>query len=424
MPNYTLLPEQQEVVDFYKKRKWFFNSSDMGTGKTLMTLDIAFTTGREDVLIICPKSLIDVWRREILKHFNAEFLNKFTIINYEKLKSKMGTWDMVVIDEAHYTKNILAKRTDSIINMLNLVRPEYLAMLSGTPMINSAADYFPYFKIMSMRHAVFNEDNRRVPLKQWVFQNKYCLQRLMKIPTGRILGGQREFREVTKFYGVKNRDELHEHLKVFMKSVDSSKIVGHLKEVEHKIYIDSESFRVPKETKKQLSDLVDEMKRALDENDEEAFMTSKRRSAEIKTAFTVMLFNQLAEDGESTVIFTDHRHSCLELSTVLKIPHLIGGTTNFHTRDAVNKFNDTINYNGIVCTYKVGGEGHDFTKASRMIFNDLPFTYKDYAQAKARIKRKNQTKVCVYYTIFFNELDEKLSKMVLEKKSYVEEMAI
>jgi len=216
MPNYTLLPEQQEVVDFYKKRKWFFNSSDMGTGKTLMTLDIAFTTGREDVLIICPKSLIDVWRREILKHFSAEFLNKFTIINYEKLKSKMGTWDMVVIDEAHYTKNILAKRTDSIISMLNLVRPEYLAMLSGTPMINSAADYFPYFKIMSMRHAVFNEENRRVPLKQWVFQNKYCLQRLMKIPTGRILGGQREFREVTKFYGVKNRDELHEHLKVFI----------------------------------------------------------------------------------------------------------------------------------------------------------------------------------------------------------------
>ena len=423
MPNYTLLPEQQEVVNFYTQRKWFFNSSDMGTGKTLMTLDVAFNTGREDVLIICPKSLIDVWRREIVKFFGREFLSKFTIINYEKLKNKIGSWDMVIIDEAHYTKNILSKRTDAIISMLNLVRPEYLAMLSGTPMVNSAADYFPYFRIMSMHHAVFNADNRRVPLRLWAFQNKYCLSRLMKIPTGRIIGGQREFREVTKFYGVKNRDELHEHLKVFMKSVDSSKIVGHLEEVEHKIYIDSESFRLPKQTKESLKSLIDEMKKAYEENDEDAYMTAKRRSAEIKSAFSVLLFNQLAEDGESTVLFTDHRHSCLELSTTLKIPHLIGGVTNQFTKASVAKFND-IAYNGIVCTYKVGGEGHDFTKASRMIFNDLPFTYKDYAQAKARIKRKNQTKVCVYYTLFFNELDEKLSKLVMEKKSFVEKMAV
>ncbi len=103
---YTLLPEQYEFNEWAKTRRWFVNSSDMGTGKTLMTLDLIESVDAKRILVVCPKSLISNWKFEIVKFLGEEYLSRFTIKNYERFK-EVEDFDFVVFDEAHYLKNSL-----------------------------------------------------------------------------------------------------------------------------------------------------------------------------------------------------------------------------------------------------------------------------------------------------------------------------
>ena len=414
---YTLLPEQYEFNEWAQTRRWFVNSSDMGTGKTLMTLDLIESVDAKRILVVCPKSLISNWKFEIVKFLGEEYLSRFTIKNYERFK-EVEDFDFVVFDEAHYLKNSLSGRGSFAIGFCSMIRPKYVALLTGTPMINAADDYYSYFVIMKNRYPVFDAINRRIPQSLYAFREKYCNKRIMKLkmPNGYV-------KEVVKYYGVRNTDSLKENLSVFMKAVDASKIVGDIPAVTHKIYLNDRDGMLPASTKKEMIANVEKMMEAYNKGDEEAYMTIKKENATIKAAACAMLVKQLGEDGLRTIVFTDHRDSCMKLADILKFPKLVGGQGYDVTQREINQYRD-IGGKGLVCTYKVGAEGHNFTESSRMVFSDLPFTYKDLSQAKARIRRKGQTNICVYYYLFANELDEKLHNLIMSKKRDVEAMEL
>ena len=46
---------------------------DMGTGKTFTAIEIANRMGALRVLVLCPKSVIDVWPMEFAKHSRRFF---------------------------------------------------------------------------------------------------------------------------------------------------------------------------------------------------------------------------------------------------------------------------------------------------------------------------------------------------------------
>jgi superfamily II DNA or RNA helicase len=143
----TLFPAQAThvaiLLDALRRQRSALDTSDMGTGKTVMASQLAQQFQAPSVGVVCPKSVILNWQRE-LKDAGVE---PAFIMNYEKLRrggiagvlqkvgKKLYRWQMppgslVIIDEVHKCKG------DTTFNaqlLISLRQQGYrVLMLSGT----------------------------------------------------------------------------------------------------------------------------------------------------------------------------------------------------------------------------------------------------------------------------------------------------
>lgn len=154
----------------------------MGTGKTLTTISLITYKQSQTVLIVCPKSVIDVWPWEFRKHSTLEVTicapKKGTtaqrakeaarqlkvakarkqpfilLVNYESYwresfaKFITGmTWDMVVYDEVHRLKDHSGKQGKFAHKLFSHTRNRL--GLTGTLIPHSPLDPFSQFKAVS-----------------------------------------------------------------------------------------------------------------------------------------------------------------------------------------------------------------------------------------------------------------------------------
>lgn len=136
-------------------------ADEMGLGKTLQIIALLaneLASGRRPNLVVAPPSLLENWRREILRFapgvdvlvhsgprrtgfprvLNAESL---VLTSYDTIRSDTGLfsqveWNVVVLDEAQAIKNPDAQRTEAA---KSLPRKSGIAV-TGTPLQNSLLD--------------------------------------------------------------------------------------------------------------------------------------------------------------------------------------------------------------------------------------------------------------------------------------------
>lgn len=156
----ALFPFQKSGVLQMSQRKGRALLADgMGLGKTIQALAFWCFNRLGKTLIICPKTLILNWRKEILEGLagidpedivpildskqKVVWDKTFYIINYDVL----GKWleqfneahfDLLILDEAHYIKNSQARRTKQVFAVAESI-PHVLA-LTGTPILNRAIE--------------------------------------------------------------------------------------------------------------------------------------------------------------------------------------------------------------------------------------------------------------------------------------------
>jgi SWI/SNF-related matrix-associated actin-dependent regulator 1 of chromatin subfamily A len=81
-----------------KKYSSFILADDMGLGKSIQAIGIAFKLNSKRVLVVCPANARGAWKKILDKHtgvsynivYNKDCLEartKFTVINYDRLKS-------------------------------------------------------------------------------------------------------------------------------------------------------------------------------------------------------------------------------------------------------------------------------------------------------------------------------------------------
>ena len=154
---------------------------DMGLGKTPIAISI--TEALQDakkVLIVCPATLKTNWKREVRKATDEDCnilsgatpneltirsvlmpKHKYHIINYDILgrgsrdkdaKLFVSPWaklinaagfDMIIFDEAHYTKNMDSGRSKASRELTS----KYVLPLTGTPIVNRPSELFPLLHI-------------------------------------------------------------------------------------------------------------------------------------------------------------------------------------------------------------------------------------------------------------------------------------
>ena len=172
-----LYPYQQTQVRVGKNAPHVFSFDEQGLGKTLQVLKAIVDENRFPCLITCPTTNVYTWANEIKKWFPSKSVviettsnsglivneyfkdhNRFFIIahpafaranedckNYNPVMEsiKYLPFKAGVIDECHYFRNPDTLKTQALLETIETESIDKWYFLSGTPVVNSAADLYP-----------------------------------------------------------------------------------------------------------------------------------------------------------------------------------------------------------------------------------------------------------------------------------------
>ena len=181
---HKLNDQQRLTIQTLKERDFFLNYSDTGAGKTKAAISAAFYLCAHHVLIFCPNSVKETWRKQITEAnfvdaknvaidsiFSVYEDNDFTfeIFNYDKfncdghanvrIKSLLDSkrYDLVVFDEVHRLKNKNSETYKQIFKMVQILRKlnpnvKFLGA-TATPITTSNADLQGIYEMLSGKKA-------------------------------------------------------------------------------------------------------------------------------------------------------------------------------------------------------------------------------------------------------------------------------
>ena len=397
-----LYPFQKDGVEYALSHHYSINACEMGLGKTIQAIAVMVKTGLKTI-VVCPAYLKQNWVDEIKKFSN---ITNYEIFSYESFtKNSVSPADLIIFDEAHYLKNMTAKRTKKAHNFIKRSLPEYLLLLSGTPIKNRVTEFYSLLKLVSYNP----KGTSGIPLIKSFgnFANALCDRETVYLP----YGGR-----IFKYSGLKDRQLLLKYLKgKYFRRLASEEL-----ELPSLVYTAFPYQHVPG------GKLNEELAADFDGNGGH-ISTAKKDMAVHKAPFTAKLVNELLEQGERPVIvFTDHIDSAKLIGEILEkqkhaVDVITGSTCSTSRINLVKNLQEKDNIDVLVCTIGSMSTGFTMTKANRIIFNDLSWCPADNDQATARIYRIGQSKTCFVSTVYCPGIDERINKTLQGKKDTLNE---
>ena len=366
---------------------------DMGLGKTPIAISI--TEALQDakkVLIVCPATLKTNWKREVRKATDEDCnilsgatpneltirsvlmpKHKYHIINYDILgrgsrdkdaKLFVSPWaklinaagfDMIIFDEAHYTKNMDSGRSKASRELTS----KYVLPLTGTPIVNRPSELFPLLHIVDPTNFPSYESF----CGQWLYND------------GKTVRNETAFREMLSAYMIRRRKEdvikdlpQISRLDHFIELSTPAK-ASYAKALEG-VYI---SLRNP-DYQREINSILAQLTRL------------KQIVADDTAQHSVDLARDIYEETEKKVlIFSQYVGSCHTIHSQLEGSLCITGEDTDDSRyQKIDKFQNDPTVKYMVLSTKAGSEGLTLTAAHYVIFNDLCWTPKDHRQAEAR----------------------------------------
>ena len=417
------LEHQKEAVQKLVENKKFILADDMGLGKTTSTIIAALESGSKKVLIICPATLKINWKREIEnysdksvyiaegKNFSTEA--DFVIINYDIIKNFHDTkkkgesqildanFDLVVVDEAHYIKNVTAQRTKLINDIVKKV--DRIWLLTGTPMTSRPIDYFNLLSLIDSPVA-----------KNWMaYAIRYCQGYQFNV------GG----RKVWNVMGASNLEELRDRTTGLTLRRLKEDVLDLPDKIITPVYLRLKS--------KLYEEVMGDYYNWYEGNPEESKsltvqftkLTKVRQIiADEKIAQTIELAENIIEQNKKVIIFcnfTDSLNKIVEHfgKAAVKVD---GSMSKPERQHSVDSFQESDKIKVFVGNIKAAGVGLTLTAAEAVIMNDLSFLPSDHAQAEDRAYRYGQkNNVLVYYPIFENTIEGIIYDILNNKKQVI-----
>jgi SNF2 family DNA or RNA helicase len=396
---------QADGIRFAVEKRYSLNGDQMGLGKTCQALGAVAAVQAQKILVVCPSFLVFNWRDEILKFLGPEAAERFHVVSYNSLHkfSAIDGFDFVIADEAHYVKNFDAKRTTKLHELVEKRRPPHFMALSGTPIKNSVPEIYSLLKLCwyGGRYPEFDVWSKSM----YGFLHKFTHKKTEYFGS----------KQITKYEGLRNPEEL----KALIRAVYIRR------KTEQVLTLPPKTFQeiLAAET----SEFDEEIKAAWEGygggKDQKLFTSAKAVSALAKVKHTVGFAEDLLEQGERVVIFSDHVQAATEIAAALGGVVITGSVDAEARAQAVRAFEDGA-IKVLVGTIGAISVGINLTSCSRMIFNDLPWVPADLAQAEGRIYRIGQVNPCFYYYILASRQDQVIYRTLVAKKKLIEAVGV
>ena len=381
-----LYDHQEQSINFLQKNKYAILELDTGLGKSLAALTF-IKRNKLSATIVIPKYLQNTWFSEVEKFYPG--MKGITFVPYsalEKNKKEFKNKDAIVLDESTMVKNPSAIRSNLICEYIEATPPNFLALLTATPILNRIPDFYTQLYLVSLKKGI----NGHNSFAHWNFY-KFC---------GTFSNAQKT-QWGTKYTGVKNLDLLKEMTRDKIIKFNSEDVLN---------LPDVSMFHITSEKIQKSAD-QQAMWMAYAEG---KISKVKAESALLKTATTINKALEIIESGKKVIIFTDHVLPAKAIAEGLGVP-AITGATDQPTRDKViaGFRGETMAF---VATSGTSSMGLNLQFASHMIFNDCPYQPQIIKQCIGRIKRIGQKNKCFVYFINSGKMDLLINK-TLESKT-------
>ena len=159
-----MMRHQARFIEEVKRgHRTFLLADEPGLGKTAQALLAAAASHSYPLLVVVPNVVKTNWAREVelwtpgrtatVVHGDGNDVDAFSdvvIVNYEILDRHVGWlgrfgFKGMVVDEAHFIKNLKSERSKHVLALSRSIRASYpkalLMALTGTPLINSIEDF-------------------------------------------------------------------------------------------------------------------------------------------------------------------------------------------------------------------------------------------------------------------------------------------
>ena len=421
LPTGLLYPHQADGVAFLISKKRAILGDDMGLGKTrqaIVALQAAVPEGI--ILVVCPASLKLNWKREILMvdpSARVEVIGydkepsdnpRWVIVNYDLLNKQAERlhdipWAGVILDEAHFIKNASA-RTTHCLKLLGvqdqakapLVGPNYVFLLTGTPMTSRPRDLFNLLRCVGHPAA-------RSFLS---FAKRYCE------------AYRNDFGWVTT--GASNLDELNLLMKEIMLRRKKDEVLDLPPKIRSWVPVDISTAPAALSAVENFLEWYQGTDPATPNDTQFLARLTKVRVALHKAKHKAVAerIKDIVATGDKVVVFTAFNDGVARHAKTLgEAAVTITGSQSAEQRmEAVDRFQKDPIVRVAVCNIIAGGVGITLTAGTHVIFQDLDWVPANHAQAEDRCYRMGQTrKVTVEYFHAEGSLDSYIARLLETK---------
>jgi len=404
------LPYQKAGIAYAIKRSSTLIGDEMGLGKTIQAIGIINATTPKTVLVVCPASLKINWKNEMTKWLVADrdiqIVNgggeqiptnpDVIIINYDVLSKHKDainarTWDMVIMDEAHYIKNPNAKRTQVAVG----IKANRKIVLTGTPITNRPIELQPIAGYLDPE----------------TFGNFFKF--------GVRYAGAYKDRFGWNWDGASNLDELQRILRQsFMIRRRKDEVLKDLPEKVRQIIVLPNS-EYGDEIKKEFDSLAD----AVDETSSENIDFEKMSGVRHETALAKVgdVVAHLEDIDHQVVVMAHHKDVVDGIKAGLEaagksVVTLTGDCNQAHRQNSVDTF-QAGQADVFIGTIGAAGVGITLTSASHVVFAELDWVPGNVSQAEDRCHRIGQdSSVLVQHLVVDGSIDARLAQVLVGKQ--------
>lgn len=453
---------QKEGSNFLAQNVYAYLADEMGLGKTIQAIHALNKLNLKKILIVCPAVARFNWRNEIetftpektysfaviktKEDTRQDYLKDVTIISYDladefkkntlEPRGNPYSFDLIILDEAHYLKSPKARRTLAVLGKQGVIRySKRVWLLSGTPAPNHAGELWPVLFTFKKTTLSFDQFTRRYcNYYETTWGRQITGTKRRNMPELKRLFANFMLRRTKGESGLRLPAVNYEHFSIEPEKIELDEYSSFFR------YSVSEEMTEKLEDRlKRERDLLDQMFKVMFHPDNKSTMMNIRHDedalrsiapsvATLRRYTGIQKINEIVKMVsdelrsncyQKIVIFAVHRDVIIGLYQGLrafKPVTLFGGHPDHKKERAVYQFQNVPSKRVFIGNIQAAGTAITLTAAHQVLFVEQDWVPGNNAQAAMRCHRIGQKKmVTVRIVSLKDSVDQKVNAVLLKK---------